>query len=47
MLQFGAGNHVCLGENIALTEIYKLVPSLLRTDEVIFLQAILFDIEID
>ena len=34
MLQFGAGNHVCLGQNIALMEIYKLVPSLLRTYEV-------------
>ena len=34
MLQFGAGSHVCLGQNIALLEIYKLVPSLLRTYEV-------------
>ena len=34
MLQFGAGNHVCLGQNIAFLEIYKLVPSLLRTYEV-------------
>ena len=36
MLQFGAGSHVCLGQNIALLEIYKLVPSLLRTYEVFF-----------
>lgn len=34
MFQFGAGNHVCLGQNIALMEIYKLVPSLIRTYEV-------------
>ena len=35
MLQFGAGSHVCLGQNIALMEIYKLVPSLMRTYEVL------------
>lgn len=31
MFQFGAGNHICLGRNISLLEIYKLVPSLMRT----------------
>ena len=35
MFNFGAGNHVYLGQNIALMNIYKLVPSLLRTYEVI------------
>ena len=34
MFHFGAGNHLCLGQNIALMEIYKLVPSLIRTYEV-------------
>ena len=34
MFHFGAGNHTCLGKNIALMEIYKLIPSLLRTFEV-------------
>lgn len=33
MLLFGAGNHVCLGQYIALMEVYKLVPSLMRTYE--------------
>ena len=31
MLHFGAGNHLCLGKNISVREIYKLVPSLMRT----------------
>jgi len=31
MFQFGTGNHICLGRNISLLEIYKLVPSLMRT----------------
>ena len=31
LLQFGAGNHICLGRNISLLEIYKLVPSLMRS----------------
>ena len=35
MFNFGAGNHVCLGQNIALMEIYKLVPSMMRTYEVL------------
>ena len=30
MFQFAAGNHICLGRNISLLEIYKLVPSLMR-----------------
>lgn len=34
MLLFGAGNHVCLGQYIALMEVYKLVGSLMRTYEV-------------
>ena len=34
MLHFGAGNHICLGKNIAVREMYKLVPSLLRTFKV-------------
>ena len=31
MFQFGTGNHICLGRNISLLEIYKIVPSLLRS----------------
>ena len=34
MFNFGAGNHVCLGQNIARMNILKLVPSLMRTYEV-------------
>ena len=34
MFHFGAGNHLCLGQNIAWMEIYKLVPSMIRTYEV-------------
>ena len=34
MFLFGAGSHMCLGRNVALMEIYKLVPSLLRMFEV-------------
>ena len=34
MFQFGAGAHICLGQHIALMEVYKLVPSMLRTFEV-------------
>ncbi|KAH8707621.1 pisatin demethylase [Phaeosphaeriaceae sp. PMI808] len=34
MLQFGAGARTCIGKNISLLEIYKLVPSFLRRFEV-------------
>lgn len=34
MLQFGAGVRTCIGKNISLLEIYKLVPSFLRRFEV-------------
>ena len=34
MFQFGAGDHICLGKNISLEEIYKLVPSLVQNFEV-------------
>ncbi|KAH7306139.1 cytochrome P450 [Rhexocercosporidium sp. MPI-PUGE-AT-0058] len=30
MLQFGAGTRTCIGRNIALSQIYKLVPHVLR-----------------
>ncbi|USP76766.1 uncharacterized protein yc1106_04040 [Curvularia clavata] len=30
MITFGAGTHTCLGKNIALVEIHKLIPELLR-----------------
>lgn len=36
MLQFGAGARTCIGKNISLLEIYKLVPSFLRRFEVSF-----------
>ena len=39
MFQFGGGSHICLGQYIALMEIYKLVPSLIKTYEVRFLQS--------
>ncbi|KAL8782626.1 MAG: hypothetical protein Q9213_005213 [Squamulea squamosa] len=35
MFNFGAGNHVCMGQNIARMNIFKLVPTLIRTYEVI------------
>ena len=34
LFQFGAGNHLCLGKNIAYMEICKVIPSLMRTFEV-------------
>ena len=34
MFQFGAGDHICLGKNISLEEIYKVVPSLMQNFEV-------------
>ncbi|KAL4990831.1 hypothetical protein BDW68DRAFT_185338 [Aspergillus falconensis] len=34
MLQFGAGARTCIGKNISLMEIYKLVPSFLRRFDV-------------
>ncbi|KAF3761754.1 hypothetical protein M406DRAFT_50315 [Cryphonectria parasitica EP155] len=36
MLQFGMGSRTCIGKNISLMEIYKLVPSLLRRFEIDF-----------
>lgn len=34
MFQFGAGARTCIGKNISLMEIYKIVPSFLRRFEV-------------
>ncbi|KAE8336010.1 hypothetical protein BDV24DRAFT_178893 [Aspergillus arachidicola] len=34
MLQFGAGSRTCIGKNISLMEIYKLIPSFLRRFDV-------------
>lgn len=34
MFQFGAGSRTCIGKNISLLEIYKLVPAFLRRFEV-------------
>jgi cytochrome P450 len=36
MLQFGMGARTCIGKNISLLEIYKLVPTVLRRFEVCF-----------
>jgi cytochrome P450 len=36
MLQFGMGARTCIGKNISLLEIYKLVPTFLRRFEVFF-----------
>ncbi|KAH6685047.1 cytochrome P450 [Plectosphaerella plurivora] len=36
MFQFGMGSRTCIGKNISLLEIYKLVPSLLRRFEINF-----------
>ncbi|KAN0112173.1 cytochrome P450 [Hyaloscypha variabilis] len=34
MYQFGAGSHVCIGKNISLLEMTKLIPQLLRTYDI-------------
>ena len=34
LFQFGAGNHICIGRNIAYLEIAKLIPSLMLNYEV-------------
>ncbi|KAL4803800.1 hypothetical protein BDV18DRAFT_153642 [Aspergillus unguis] len=34
MLQFGAGARTCIGKNISLMEVYKLIPSFLRRFDV-------------
>lgn len=34
LVQFGAGHRSCLGKNISLLEIYKVVPTLLRRFDV-------------
>jgi cytochrome P450 len=34
MFQFGMGSRTCIGKNVSLLEIYKLVPSVLRSFEV-------------
>lgn len=34
MFQFGAGARTCIGKNISLLEIYKLVPTMLRNFEI-------------
>lgn len=36
MFQFGMGSRTCLGKNISLLEIYKLVPTMLRRFEIEF-----------
>ncbi|KAF4334974.1 cytochrome P450 monooxygenase [Fusarium beomiforme] len=36
MLQFGMGSRTCIGKNISLLEVYKVVPSLLRRFEIDF-----------
>lgn len=36
MLQFGMGSRTCIGKNISLLEIYKVVPSLLRRFDIEF-----------
>jgi cytochrome P450 len=41
MLQFGMGSRTCIGKNISLLEIYKLVPSVLRRFEVCHLSSVL------
>lgn len=36
MFQFGMGSRTCIGKNISLLEVYKLVPSMLRRFEIQF-----------
>ncbi|KAJ9132171.1 Cytochrome p450 [Pleurostoma richardsiae] len=36
MLQFGMGSRTCIGKNISLLEIYKVIPTLLRRFEISF-----------
>jgi cytochrome P450 len=36
MLQFGSGARTCIGKNISLLEMYKLVPAFLRRFDVEF-----------
>ncbi|KAF6218600.1 hypothetical protein HO133_005951 [Letharia lupina] len=36
LLTFGAGHRACIGKNISYLEVYKLIPSLLRTYEIAF-----------
>ena len=42
MFQFGMGSRTCIGKNISLLEIYKLVPSMLRRFEVRFFSFLFF-----
>jgi cytochrome P450 len=42
MFQFGMGARTCIGKNISLLEIYKVVPSLLRRFDVSFSRPIFF-----
>jgi len=39
MFQFGAGARTCIGKNVSLLEVYKLVPSFLRRFEVSYEQS--------
>ena len=41
LFTFGAGSHTCIGKNISLLEMHKLVPALLMRFEV-WIQAVLF-----
>ena len=34
LLQFGFGNYTCIGKNISLLEMYKLVPAVLSKFQV-------------
>ena len=42
MFHFGMGSRTCIGKNISLLEIYKLVPSMLRRFEVCYTHTNLF-----